>query len=249
MSNPQQLTEAQLAELDQKKWLEQAQQNVAIASKQMAKAIAASDLRETLKFAGQMLGELRTSLLCPQKYYDLYMQIFDHLRELTEFFQDLHQKGKKMNELYEVVQHSGNIIPRLYLLICTGAIYIKTKEAPAKYILKDLVEMCKGIQHPMRGLFLRYFLSQLTKDKLPDQSTEDQSGGTVRDSVDFVLHNFVEMNKLWVRMQYQGASRDPERREKERLDLRILVGTNLVRLSQLDGVDEKIRRCCPPQYS
>jgi vacuolar protein sorting-associated protein 35 len=45
------------------------------------------------------------------------------------------------------------------------------------------------------------------------------------------------MNKLWVRLQHQGHSRDREKRELERKDLRILVGTNLVRLSQLEGVD------------
>jgi len=45
------------------------------------------------------------------------------------------------------------------------------------------------------------------------------------------------MNKLWVRLQHQGHSRDREKREVERRELRILVGTNLVRLSQLDGVD------------
>lgn len=45
------------------------------------------------------------------------------------------------------------------------------------------------------------------------------------------------MNKLWVRLQHQGHSRDREKRELERRELRILVGTNLVRLSQLEGVD------------
>lgn len=45
------------------------------------------------------------------------------------------------------------------------------------------------------------------------------------------------MNRLWVRMQHQNQIRDKKRREKEREELRILVGTNLVRLSQLDGVD------------
>ena len=49
--------------------------------------------------------------------------------------------------------------------------------------------------------------------------------------------NFAEMNKLWVRMQHQGHSRDRERREKEREELRILVGTNLVRLSELESVN------------
>lgn len=55
------------------------------------------------------------------------------------------------------------------------------------------------------------------------------------------------MNKLWVRLQHQGHSRDREKREAERRELRILVGTNLVRLSQLDGVDlkmyQKVQAC------
>ncbi|KAF8633183.1 hypothetical protein AX15_001481 [Amanita polypyramis BW_CC] len=55
------------------------------------------------------------------------------------------------------------------------------------------------------------------------------------------------MNKLWVRLQHQGHSRDREKREMERRELRILVGTNLVRLSQLDGVDlEMYRRTILP---
>lgn len=63
--------------------------------------------------------------------------------------------------------------------------------------------------------------------------------GDVQDSIDFILLNFSEMNKLWVRMQHQGHTRDKERREKERQELCLLVGTNLVRLSQLDGIDVK----------
>jgi len=61
--------------------------------------------------------------------------------------------------------------------------------------------------------------------------------GNLADSIGFVLTNFIEMNKLWVRLQHQGHSREREKRELERRELRILVGTNLVRLSQLDGVD------------
>jgi hypothetical protein len=45
------------------------------------------------------------------------------------------------------------------------------------------------------------------------------------------------MNKLWVRLQHSGHSRERQKRELERKELRILVGTNLVRLSQLEGVD------------
>jgi len=70
------------------------------------------------------------------------------------------------------VQHAGNVLPRLYLLCTVGSVYIKSKEAPAKDVLKDLVEMCRGIQHPLRGLFLRSYLSQISRDKLPDIGSE-----------------------------------------------------------------------------
>ena len=55
----------------------------------------------------------------------------------------------------------------------------------------------------------------------------------MQDSIRFVLANFIEMNKLWVRMQHQGHSRQLANREMDRRELRLLVGTNLTRLSQL----------------
>ena len=45
---------------------------------------------------------------------------------------------------------------------------MKIKEYPSKIILRDLVEMCRGVQHPLRGLFLRNYLLQCTKSLLPD---------------------------------------------------------------------------------
>lgn len=40
------------------------------------------NLREALRYSAAMLGELRTSYLSPQKYYELYMQVFDELGNL-----------------------------------------------------------------------------------------------------------------------------------------------------------------------
>ncbi|XWS20931.1 hypothetical protein CRYUN_Cryun30bG0011700 [Craigia yunnanensis] len=60
---------------------------------------------------------------------------------------------------------------------------------------------------------------------------------TVMDAVEFVLQNFTEMNKLWVRMQHQGPGRVREKQEKERSELRDPVGKNLHVLSQIEGVD------------
>lgn len=170
------------------------------------------------------------------------MAITDELRHLELYLLDEFQKGRKVADLYELVQYAGNIVPRLYLLITVGLVYIKSNTSLRRDLLKDLVEMCRGVQHPLRGLFLRNYLLQCTRNVLPDvvaendENPENEGEGNVRDSIDFVLMNFAEMNKLWVRMQHQGHSRDRERREREREELRILVGTNLVRLSQLESV-------------
>ena len=151
-----------------------------------------------------------------------------------------------MLDLYELVQHAGRVLPRLYLLLTVGGVYICSKEAPAKDIMRDLSEMCRGVQHPMRGLFLRNYLGQITKSALAGAASEeslDGAGGSLdgavgplEDAIDFVLHNFGEMNRLWVRMQHQGSVQEREKRERERSELRILVGTNLATLSQLEGV-------------
>lgn len=70
------------------------------------------------------------------------------------------------------------------------------------------------------------------------------SPGRVKDSYQFVLANFIEMNKLWVRIQHLPGdlkNKDTKRRrERERNELRMMVGTNLVRLSELEGVTSAI---------
>jgi vacuolar protein sorting-associated protein 35 len=148
-------------------------------------------------------------------------------------------------------------------MMTVGTVYMSIPDAPIKEIMKDMMEMTRGVQHPTRGLFLRHYLSGMTRDHLPvgddpgyvflhplpllRADSSKSPGGNLQDSIGFVLTNFIEMNKLWVRLQHSGLSRDRERREMERRELRILVGTNLVRLSQLEGVDlEMYRRTILP---
>jgi vacuolar protein sorting-associated protein 35 len=183
------------------------------------------------------------------------MAVFDALRHLSNYLYDAHTTGRHhLADLYELVQYAGNIVPRLYLMITVGSVYMSVPEAPVKEIMKDMMEMSRGVLHPIRGLFLRHYLSGQTRDHLPigldtgcvsllldldiaSDCHHCRPAGNLEDSITFELTNFIEMNKLWVRLQHQGHSRDREKREAERKDLRILVGTNLVRLSQLDGVD------------
>lgn len=159
------------------------------------------------------------------------MAVFDALHYLSDYLKESHQIAH-LADLYELVQYAGNIVPRLYLMITVGTVYMSLDGAPVKEVMRDLIEMTRGVQHPIRGLFLRYYLLGQARDHLPT-SLDDGPQGDLHDSIGFVLTNFVEMNKLWVRFQHQGQLRDREQRIQERKELELLVGSNIVRLSQL----------------
>jgi len=225
---------------DQAKLLDEALNVVKLQAHHMKKCLDNNKLMDGLKHCSTMLAELRTSALTPKNYYELYMAIFDALRHLTIYLIEAHTAGRHhLADLYELVQYAGNIVPRLYLMITVGAAYMSIKDAPVREIMRDMMEMSRGVQHPTRGLFLRHYLSGMTRDYLPIGDGEGPEGN-LSESIKFILTNFTEMNKLWVRLQHQGHSRDREKREAERKELKILVGTNLVRLSQLEGVDLEI---------
>ncbi|CAO4365744.1 unnamed protein product [Caenorhabditis nigoni] len=244
---------------DQEKFLDQSIRVVKAESFEMKRCLDKGKTMDALKHALQMLNEMRTSELSPKFYYRLYMDTMHELQCLeVNLIQEFSQEPSKLSNLYECVQYASAIIPRLYLLVTIGGVFIKCGLGSRKEILKDLVEMCRGVQHPLRGLFLRNYLMQCTRSVLPDfPETEEMllshnstlpkgtpqlkpRDGTVEDTIDFVLINFGEMNKLWVRMQHQGPSKEKEKREKDRLELRILVGTNLVRLAQLEALTEEM---------
>ncbi|PUU78726.1 vacuolar protein sorting-associated protein 35 [Tuber borchii] len=188
-------------------------------------------LMDALKCSSTLVSELRTSSLGPKQYYELYMAVFDALRHLSLYLRESHPVNH-LADLYELVQYAGNIVPRLYLMITVGTVYMSIEDAPVKEIMKDMMEMSRGVQHPIRGLFLRYYLSGQSRDYLPTGNSEGPEGN-FQDSISFIITNFIEMNKLWVRLQHQGHSREREKRTQERKELQLLVGSNLVRLSQL----------------
>jgi vacuolar protein sorting-associated protein 35 len=188
-------------------------------------------LMDALKCCSTLVSELRTSSLGPKQYYELYMSVFDALRYLSVHLRENHPVNH-LADLYELVQYAGNIVPRLYLMITVGTAYMAIEDAPVKELMKDMMDMSRGVQHPIRGLFLRYYLSGQARDFLPTTES-DGPEGNISDSINFVLTNFVEMNKLWVRLQHQGHSREREQRIRERKELQLLVGSNIVRLSQL----------------
>lgn len=179
------------AEEDQTKLLDDALKEVQKHAFYMKRAMDSDNLKVTLDHATEMLLELRTGSLSPKNYYELYMRVLDELRELEEYLRSAVRSGRGVVEIYEQVQACTAIVPRMYLLCCVGGIYIDSKEAPAKDILTDMIEMVKGVQHPMRGLFLRNYLTWVSKNRLPDVGSQFEGVGGDVQGIYLLIYIFI----------------------------------------------------------
>mmetsp|Transcript_8754 Transcript_8754/g.14191 ORF Transcript_8754/g.14191 Transcript_8754/m.14191 type:complete len:953 (+) Transcript_8754:148-3006(+) len=195
--------------------LARAKDRVKLLRNEMLSLMRENNTQRVIQKAVDILGEFNNSgrgqFFTPREYHQLYSMVTEALDHLESYIAKTFSKNNKCKfgvlDLYEHVQHSGQIIPRLFLMIAVGSVAITQMRAPAKDILFDLVEICSGVQHPMRGLFLRNYLSRTTQSKLPDKGSQYEGlGGNVRDAIEFVLRNFVEMIKLWVRMREKNRN-------------------------------------------
>jgi vacuolar protein sorting-associated protein 35 len=222
---------------EQEKLLDEAYSTVTSQAVNIKKCIEDYNLRQCLKETSTMLIELKTPYLSPKNYYHLFTAIFDQMLSIENCFKDEYKRGRDMIDLYDSVQQASNIIPRLYLLITVGSVLISSQVKKPKEVLNELLMFVKGIQNPLRGLFLRYYLLKMTKDILPDTGNEYcEEGGDIEDTTKFILQNLEEMNRLWIRLSMGCTGNEKNLKEKERTELKVLVGENIVRLSSLNGL-------------
>ncbi|EPY27102.1 vacuolar sorting-associated-like protein [Strigomonas culicis] len=275
------------AQEEQEKWLWEATTAVQAQAARLAALSACppeeDHYEDVIRTMTLLLEELRNTFLAPQYYYELYVAMLDHARVFRDYVREQHERGgHALEEMYERVQFTGHVLPRLYLQICVGSVYCASGEAPTLEIVHDLLEMCKGVQHPTRGLFLRHFLLTMLKDQLPGDygyrppTKQPVDGGaacdamgveeTVAESARLLVLNFREMIWLWIRMEAKNYARPTSQANalvgstattvpnpsltaragpsavklttlRDRKELRVLVGMNVVRIAQLDGID------------
>jgi vacuolar protein sorting-associated protein 35 len=217
-----------------------------------------SKVEDALKYATEMLQDMKTNLLSPVHYNELYQLVLSELSVLALNFQDVQFfSNRRVAELYEALQYTPAIVPRLYLLFTVAPAFIKAGHARAREVMRDLIELARGVQHPTRALFLRHFLLHIMKDILPD--AQNTSGGSLEDTLTFILENFKQMNVLWVRLEFSLEGRTADDRKSQRAQLKQLVGSNIQRLASLRGLEvshykdvimpcvlEQVRACREP---
>jgi vacuolar protein sorting-associated protein 35 len=226
-----------LSEEDQERYLDRGLKKIKAQTFHINTSIEKNNLRQCLKETYSMLSELRTSALTPKNYYHLFTAVFDQMQIVENFFDEEVKRGRKVRDIYDSVQQATYLIPRLYLMITAGSLVIANEPKSSEEIIFDLLGMIKGVQNPIRGLFVRYYLLKRIKDKLPDKDNVYlEEGGKLEDTLKFLIQNMEEMNGLWIRLSSNVEGNEKILREKERNELKILVGESINRLSSLDGL-------------
>lgn len=186
-------------------------------------ALDQNDTEAAFHQAYSLFTQLRTTLLASRDYYELFTSVFDESRRLESWLAV--QQESVLREWYIRVQYCYAVLPRLYLMVTIGAICIRMGMSNAAELPFDLLNMVKGVQHPLRGLFLRYYLNKSLKEAFTHPNRL-----SVIDSVRFFIENLAEMHQLWSRLA------SPNDLPQAKSELCVLLGENITRLSQLPTV-------------
>lgn len=147
--------------------------------KVLESAIVANNTSLILSTAFNIAHPLSLNLSA-KEYYELFLLVFDGLSLVQKYL-----TSTETNNLYDESQYFTEIVPRLYVTITVGiSALIRNFD---NFLLQDMIEIVKGVQHPCRGLFLRYYLNKRIKDLLKSNSKE---------AFQFIFFNLSAMNSL-----------------------------------------------------
>ncbi|EAY13784.1 hypothetical protein TVAG_468000 [Trichomonas vaginalis G3] len=195
----------------------------------MARCLDNGDINGAINHAISLIDILAIDSLTPRNYYSLYHPVSTALFQLNNALGDeLKVPSRKIAELYETVQYNESALERLYLMVTIAPELSKRKIIRVLDVLDDLTDMLKQAQDPIRALFLRHYTLSIFKQALPDSNDIE----TER-SLDFLLGNFAQMNRMWVRIEDIMAT---DSRREQRVELSVLIGTNIQRISALHGL-------------
>ena len=204
--------------------------------------IERNNLRFCLKQTFTLLCELRTDFLKPKNYQILYNHVVNELIQVHKYMNEEISFGREPWDIYESVQQCRYVIPRLYLTIIAGSVYLEHSPEKCKELIEDLLDIVKQAQSPLRTIFVRYFLTKVMARVLPDEDNKDikEGCGTILDTIYFLIKNLEEMNRAWIRMTLNASLDEKPILEKERLDIKMLIKDAIYIISKLKGMNNNL---------
>lgn len=211
-----------LSQIEQENNLIKLSKAVNFQTNEIKKYLISKDLSKCLLDTAGLISLLKIDLLTPSNYYLLYTEIYDIIQGTIEYYiREETLRGIKIKYIYESVQQSQFLIPRLYLMIITGSIYLELYPKNYREILYDLINMVKCEQKPLRAFWLRFFLFKYTKDKLPIKNgdyinNKDYFFDYFKVSMNFLMENLHYMNHYILRVKKEISIDNEILSEKDR---------------------------------
>ena len=203
---------------DEKKTYENLLNQIKMISLKLRNSIDRNDMRQVLKFCVDILSILKTDFKSISLYKNLFSKVIEELSPIKKYFIEEINRGRRIKEFFEAVQQCITVLPRVYLSIIVGNIYVTQCKEEKKIIFDEILKMLTGMQIPLRGYFVRYYFLKTFDKNLND--------------IDALLTNLKEMNKLWIRIghlkQYLGSEGI-----KARNELKDMIGENIIRLANV----------------
>lgn len=192
----------------------------------------------------ELISLLKLEILTPSNYYLLFTDISELLQETIEnYIRNKASKGIKIKYIYESVQQSQYLIPRVYLMIICGSIYIELNPIKYKEIIYELLNIVKCIQSPLKAFWVRYFLFKNLKDKLPIkigeyQNNEEYAFEYKKISLFFLMKNLEEMIHYSMRCKKEIYIDRQKLDEKQRINMVSCLEEIIEEISNIKCLDK-----------
>jgi hypothetical protein len=162
----------------------------------MNRPLDLGDVDEAFLHAAKMILPLSKLHLSPQSYCVLYHVVSANLIWVSVTIADTTRlSNREITEQYVMVQYNRGASQRLSLMVVLGPKLAMRRVARMKDVIKDLSEMLKQARDPIHVVFLRHFPFSGFKQHLSERSHHEMDR-----SLKFLLRNFAQMSRIWVRI-------------------------------------------------
>ena len=207
---------------------------------------SSKNFSKCLSDTAALISLLKIDYLTPSNYYFLYNDTIDILQETIEYYiRDNVSKGAKIKYIYESIQQSNYLIPRIYLMIICGSIYLELYPLKYREIIFELLNAVKCIQSPLRGFWIRYFLFKSLKNILPIKTgeyiyNEDYFFIYRNMSLFFLMTILEEMTLCAMRTKREIFIDNKKMDEKQRTNMISCIEEVIEEISNMKGLDHNI---------
>eukprot|EP00767_Chilomastix_cuspidata_P001524 gnl/Chilomastix_cuspidata/1641.p1 GENE.gnl/Chilomastix_cuspidata/1641~~gnl/Chilomastix_cuspidata/1641.p1 ORF type:complete len:807 (+),score=151.37 gnl/Chilomastix_cuspidata/1641:691-3111(+) len=201
--------------------------------------------RPLIKEAAVMVKIINVDAFEPKDYNVLFLELTENLKAFELFTRKTIASGDLATDIqtaikifYTLTEKVTEVFPRLYLMIVVAGVYVQQFPRKARKLPAELCEACSAVQHPLKALFLRSYLTSVLNDALCSAAKADPKVASAH--VQFLVKNFTAMLRAWARLGTVDGRRPKPRARKWQMSTQVLVSSVLFMMSRVEGLTPQL---------